>query len=126
MENERDMDMKTGRDEDRLSILEKIERGELSIEDAETELAHILEEPEPMVEVTEEKKEEEVRTMSGELVDFNPVSRITIGTVGPPGQRTFLLQASQGTTDVTLKLEKEQAKTLASSILELLDDKRRF
>lgn len=60
--------------------------------------------------------------MSGELVDFNPVSRITIGTVGPPGQRTFLLQASQGTTDVTLKMEKEQAKTLASSILELLDE----
>jgi uncharacterized repeat protein (TIGR03847 family) len=60
--------------------------------------------------------------MSGELVDFNPVSRITIGAVGQPGQRTFLLQASQGTRDITLKLEKEQAKTLASSVLELLDE----
>lgn len=60
--------------------------------------------------------------MAGELVDFNPVSRITIGTVGPPGQRTFLLQASQGTATITLKLEKEQAKVLASSILELLDE----
>lgn len=60
--------------------------------------------------------------MSGELVDFNPVSRITIGTTGPPGQRTFLLQASQNTSTVTLKLEKEQARVLASAILELLED----
>ena len=59
--------------------------------------------------------------MAGELVDFNPVSRITIGTVGPPGQRVFLLQASQGTSTITLKLEKEQATILASSIIELLE-----
>jgi uncharacterized repeat protein (TIGR03847 family) len=60
--------------------------------------------------------------MSGELVDFNPVSRITIDTVGPPGQRMFLLQASRGTETITLKLEKEQAKVLAVSIIELLED----
>ncbi len=60
--------------------------------------------------------------MSGELADFNPVSRITIGTVGPPGQRIFLLQAGQGSSTITLKLEKEQAKILATSILELLED----
>jgi uncharacterized repeat protein (TIGR03847 family) len=59
--------------------------------------------------------------MAGELLDFNPVSRITIGTVGPPGQRIFLLQASQGTTVITLKLEKEQAVVLASSLIELLE-----
>lgn len=60
--------------------------------------------------------------MSGEFVDFNPVSRITIDAVGPPGQRTFLLQASQGVSTITLKLEKEQARILASSIMELLED----
>jgi uncharacterized repeat protein (TIGR03847 family) len=60
--------------------------------------------------------------MPEEIVDFNPVSRITIGTVGPPGQRIFLLQASQGTSTITLKLEKEQARVLATSILELLED----
>jgi uncharacterized repeat protein (TIGR03847 family) len=59
--------------------------------------------------------------MAGQLMDFNPVSRITIGTVGPPGQRIFLLQASQGTSTVTLKLEKEQAKILAASLIELLE-----
>ena len=60
--------------------------------------------------------------MSKELADFNPVSRITVGTVGPPGQRIFLLQASQGISMITLKVEKEQVRVLASSILELLDE----
>ncbi len=60
--------------------------------------------------------------MAGELVDFNPVSRITIGSVGPPGQRIFLLQANQGNSMITLKLEKEQAVVLASSTIELLEE----
>lgn len=60
--------------------------------------------------------------MSGELADFNPVSRITIGTVGPPGQRVFLLQASQGVSMITLKLEKEQVRILSASMMELLDE----
>jgi len=59
--------------------------------------------------------------MAGEIMDFNPVSRITIGTIGEPGQRVFLLQASQGITHVTLKIEKEQATVLASSVVELLE-----
>ncbi len=60
--------------------------------------------------------------MPGDLVDFNPVSRITIDAVGPPGQRLFLLQASQGTSTITLKLEKEQAKILAASVIEFLEE----
>ncbi len=60
--------------------------------------------------------------MSDRLTDLNPVSRITIGAVGQPGQRVFLLQASQGSTMITLKLEKEQAKILAFSTLELLEE----
>jgi uncharacterized repeat protein (TIGR03847 family) len=56
------------------------------------------------------------------LADYNPVSRITIDAVGPPGQRVFLLQASQGSSTVTLKLEKEQARALAASVVELLED----
>jgi uncharacterized repeat protein (TIGR03847 family) len=59
--------------------------------------------------------------MAGEIMDFNPVSRITIGAVGEPGQRVFLLQASQGISHVTLKIEKEQASVLASSLVELLE-----
>jgi uncharacterized repeat protein (TIGR03847 family) len=60
--------------------------------------------------------------MAGELVDYNPVSRITIDSVGPPGQRIFLLQANQGSSMITLKLEKEQAVVLASSTIELLEE----
>jgi uncharacterized repeat protein (TIGR03847 family) len=60
--------------------------------------------------------------MAGELVDFNPVSRITIDSVGPPGQRIFFLQANQGSSMITLKLEKEQAVVLASSTIELLEE----
>ncbi len=60
--------------------------------------------------------------MPGKLIDLNPVSRITIGAVGPPGQRIFLLQAGIGSEMVTLKLEKEQARILAASTMELLEE----
>lgn len=46
MENEKDEEVQKDKDEeeDRLSILEKIERGEISIEDAEQELAQVMDE----------------------------------------------------------------------------------
>ncbi|MEW5958319.1 MAG: DUF3090 domain-containing protein [Chloroflexota bacterium] len=60
--------------------------------------------------------------MSRNIADYNSVSRITIDALGSPGQRIFLLQASQGSSMITLKLEKEQARALATSIIELLED----
>ena len=61
--------------------------------------------------------------MSKELTDFHPVSRITIGAVGQPGRRVFLLQATnQSSISITLKLEKEQARVLAASTIELLEE----
>ncbi len=54
--------------------------------------------------------------------DLNPVTHITVGTVGPPGRRVFYLQASQGTTLVTLKIEKEQAYHLAAALDRLLEE----
>lgn len=53
-------------------------------------------------------------------IELNPVSHLTIGTVGPPGQRTFYLQGSQGAQTITLLLEKEQARMLADSFESLL------
>ena len=60
MENERDEDKKIEKDVDRLSILEKIERGEISLEDAEAELAQVLESETPVdqMEVTEQVETE--------------------------------------------------------------------
>ena len=50
------------------------------------------------------------------------VERITVGTVGEPGARTFYLQARQGTQLVTLKLEKQQVGALAQFLGTLLAD----
>ena len=46
----------------------------------------------------------------------------TTGTVGPPGQRIFFVQAVDGVTTVTLKLEKTQVAALAQYVAELLAD----
>ena len=46
----------------------------------------------------------------------------TVGTVGPPGQRTFYLQARQDDQQVTLKLEKQQVAAIAQFLGEILSD----
>lgn len=55
------------------------------------------------------------------LVEFHPPDRFIVGTVGPPGQRTFFLQASDGDRRVQVSLEKLHAQVLAERIGELLD-----
>jgi uncharacterized repeat protein (TIGR03847 family) len=54
--------------------------------------------------------------------ELNPVDFITIGTVGPKGQRVFHLQAGKIGDIVSLTIEKEQASALGEAIRELLDD----
>lgn len=54
--------------------------------------------------------------------DFNSVSEIVVDAVGPPGQRTFLLQARQGGRMASLIMEKQQVAALATSILQLLEE----
>lgn len=53
--------------------------------------------------------------------ELNDVDRLTVGTVGEPGRRVFLLQAKQGGERVTLKLEKAQVRALAEYLGELLE-----
>jgi len=55
-------------------------------------------------------------------IELNPVSYLTIGTVGSPGQRTFYLQGSRGTHIISLVIEKEQAAMLANSFESLLEE----
>jgi uncharacterized repeat protein (TIGR03847 family) len=49
-------------------------------------------------------------------IELNPLTHLTIGTIGPPGQRTFYLQGGQGADTVSLVVEKEQASILADSL----------
>jgi uncharacterized repeat protein (TIGR03847 family) len=53
---------------------------------------------------------------------FDPPERFVAGTVGAPGQRTFFLQAREGTRLVSVSLEKQQVQALAERIDELLDE----
>ena len=53
-------------------------------------------------------------------MDLDPVDKLTTGTVGEPGQRTFFIQATQGERVVTIVVEKEQVELLGTSILEIL------
>ncbi len=57
-----------------------------------------------------------------EPYDLPSVEAITVGTVGPPGQRVFYLQARLGPEVVTLKCEKTQVAALATALTELLAD----
>ncbi len=54
--------------------------------------------------------------------DLTHPSRVTVGAIGPPGQRTFYLQARQEDQLVSLKLEKEQVLLLAGGLNEVLSD----
>ena len=55
-------------------------------------------------------------------IEIDPADFITIGTVGPKGQRVFYLQAGKGSQLVSLVIEKEQSWALSEAIRELVDD----
>lgn len=53
--------------------------------------------------------------------EFDPPQRFVAGTVGPPGMRTFFLQARSGSRLYAVSLEKSQVTILADRMLDLLD-----
>lgn len=55
-----------------------------------------------------------------EPVEMDPVDRITVGTIGPLGKRTFLLQARQGGRVFTVKMEKAQVAALVEYLGKLV------
>jgi uncharacterized repeat protein (TIGR03847 family) len=55
-------------------------------------------------------------------IELNPVDFITVGTIGPKGQRVFHLQAGKDNQIVSLVIEKEQAWALSEAIRELIED----
>jgi uncharacterized repeat protein (TIGR03847 family) len=58
--------------------------------------------------------------MPYEILDFNPVDRITAGAVGEPGKRVFYLQARKGHRMVTVICEKEHIAALAVATEQVL------
>jgi uncharacterized repeat protein (TIGR03847 family) len=60
--------------------------------------------------------------MASVIHNFDPPERFVAGTVGPPGQRTFFLQARSGARVTSVALEKQQVVVLAERIEELLDE----
>jgi uncharacterized repeat protein (TIGR03847 family) len=65
--------------------------------------------------------------MTHQVHAFEPPERFVAGTVGPPGDRTFFLQARGGGRVVSVALEKVQVTLLAEKLEELLTEaSRRF
>jgi uncharacterized repeat protein (TIGR03847 family) len=65
--------------------------------------------------------------MTHQVHAFEPPERFVAGTVGPPGERTFFLQARGGGRLVSVALEKVQVALLAEKLEELLlEAHRRF
>ena len=54
--------------------------------------------------------------------DITEVDHLTTGTIGPPGERIFFLQARQGAQVVSLRLEKTQVAALCRYLEEMLAD----
>jgi uncharacterized repeat protein (TIGR03847 family) len=57
--------------------------------------------------------------------DLPAPERITVGTVGEVGNRLFLLQCRQGTTLLTLKIEKQQVAVVADYLARIVRDQSR-
>ncbi|MGO4186581.1 DUF3090 domain-containing protein [Pseudarthrobacter sp. TAF60_1] len=56
--------------------------------------------------------------------EFAWPDRVVVGTIGPPGARTFYLQVRAGAQMVSIALEKQQSALLADKIDEILDQLR--
>lgn len=54
-------------------------------------------------------------------IDFDPPTRCVVGTVGPPGERTFFVQVSAPARAAAVSIEKIHVSTLADRINDVLD-----
>jgi uncharacterized repeat protein (TIGR03847 family) len=60
--------------------------------------------------------------MAGSTFDINPVTHLTTGFIGQPGQRVFYLQARGETGLLTLIIEKQQLQALALGMQQFLSE----
>jgi uncharacterized repeat protein (TIGR03847 family) len=59
--------------------------------------------------------------VSDELIEFDPVDDIGAGAFGRPGERTFVIQARKGDALLSVLVEKEQVRLLATEATQFLD-----
>ncbi|MEK7808081.1 MAG: DUF3090 domain-containing protein [Chloroflexota bacterium] len=63
----------------------------------------------------------------GQIIELNPVTRITTGAVGKPGQRVFYIQGQTKMQTVSLVCEKQQVQSLGVGIEEFVRElQKRF
>ncbi|MDP8956408.1 MAG: DUF3090 domain-containing protein, partial [Actinomycetota bacterium] len=53
-------------------------------------------------------------------MELDPVDRLTTDAIGPPGSRTFYIQARKDDRLITLLVEKQQVQLLSASVVEIL------
>jgi hypothetical protein len=58
--------------------------------------------------------------MANPIYELDPVTHITAGALGEPGQRTFFIQAERGLQRIDLLCEKQQVQALADAIDEMV------
>ena len=56
----------------------------------------------------------------GEEIEIDPADSVAVGTVGPPGQRAFYIQARSLYRTLTILVEKVQVQALAERAVEIL------
>jgi uncharacterized repeat protein (TIGR03847 family) len=60
--------------------------------------------------------------MANPIIELDPITHITAGAIGQPGQRVFYIQAAKGLDQLTLLCEKEQVSALADAIDEMVQN----
>jgi uncharacterized repeat protein (TIGR03847 family) len=60
--------------------------------------------------------------MASPILEYDPVSHITAGAIGKPGERAFYIQAERGLDRVSLLCEKEQVQALSEAVDEMVEN----
>lgn len=60
--------------------------------------------------------------MTSRILLFDAPDRFVAGTVGQPGERTFFIQAQQGSRLISVSLEKTQVQALAERLVYMLKE----
>ena len=56
-----------------------------------------------------------------ELIEIRDLTLLAVGAVGPPGERTFMIQAGSSESQLVVVVEKEQVAMLAAEAGQFLD-----